>query len=71
MLFILKRANEIVKQKVVIIGTAGGATKITKSKIFITIIFTPISVFRNYTSKIIPVIAPMIANIKMNLPAVT
>lgn len=69
-LFILNRASESVKQNVVIIGTAGGATKITKSNIFITIILGSMSVLRNYTKRMSPVIAPIIASIKMNLPAV-
>jgi hypothetical protein len=70
MLFILNLASESVKQNVVIIGTAGGATKMIKSKILITIIVGLMSVFRNYTSKITPATAPMLAKMRMNFPAV-
>jgi len=60
----------MVKQNVVIIGIAGGATKMTRSSILIIIIVAVKSVFKNYTSKMSATINPIDANMMINFPAV-
>jgi hypothetical protein len=70
MSLILRRARDIVKQKVVIIGTAGGATKITISAIFIAINGGRTPVLTNYTNKIKATIKPIMARSRINLPEV-
>ena len=67
---VLSLASDIVRQNVVIIGTAGGATNIIISKTLSTMVYASRPSLINWNINIKTVIRPIRAIIPMNLPAV-